>query len=768
MKSIRTKKTIPQQALWLLVLLVFGLSISPAIASTRTKDTILLIMRKLDKSNEQANNSLEESRRSCAEALTLSQQIQNDTLSIIAALQLGDLYSLKGQNKQALNYYNDALGLSQAIHYAKGICESLLKVGYIHYGWGTYDYALTFFRKGLQIAEQNGLKAQTARALNLVGKYYHTTGDYNQSVYYYNMAAEASQQLDDYDQSVNLYLNIGKTYISKEDIYMTLSYYLKAYELSEKSKNNLLKADVYNHLGSIYLLLEQADKSLEYHRKALSLRKEMNSPEAMATSYNNLGETFLYLARYDSAASALQKSYSLCLQTGYKKGTVKAMTNLGRVNNRTRNLSTASQYLTEALKISEDAGYNAGVVESSLTLAETYLLKKEYRQAIKLFEMSLSKMIPSNLNEFQADAFQGLYQSYLQLDELGQALSYHVKLIDAERKKLLAQSSRQLAELRVSFDLERKENDNQKLRQENELKQLKLTKRNWIIWSVMLILTFTIALCLSIYNRYIQKQKAHRSLQKLIAELELANTEKDKMFSIIAHELRNPLYWFQNLSEMLSRNHSKMSPEKLEKSLLSIDESAKNAFHLMDNLLNWSRARLNRITPKKTTLELSLLVDEILLMFKSIVSQKQIQFRISVPSGALIFADADMFGCVLRNLVSNALKYTPTRGEISVDAQKTEDGFFVITVCDSGIGVEENELRKLFTATNFNSSLGLMQEKGSGLGLKLCNEFTQLNGGKIWAKSKKGKGTCFSFTVPIPEVEAVTRKKQMQEIVVAN
>ncbi len=702
----------------------------------------------LKESREQTNHSLTNAQQKALDALKISHGVPNDTLQVQIRLQLGTVVSLRGDNREALRYFEQALELSEQSNYPRGHCNALLKIGTVFYTWGEYDKSLSFFQKSLELAEQNNYREEKVQALNFMGKYYHTRGYYNQSVEYYKAAAEAYQSLKDNDRLITLYLNMGKTYISEGNIYMTLNYYLKAFDACEKTGDQLLKADVYNHLGSIYLLLKQPDKSFEYHRKALKIRRSMKSPEAIASSCNNLGETFLYLSEYDSASVYLHESYQQCLLSGYRKGTVKALTNLGRANNGKEKFAQARVFLNKALQLSKEAGYDAGIVESTITLGQNCLQTGNYQQAVYYFEQSLSRMIPANLNEFQADAYRGLYECYSAQGKYQQALAYHVKLAEAERLQLMAEGDRQLAELRISFDLERKESDNQKLRQENELKQLALAQRSWIIWSVVVILAFTIALCLLIYGRYIQKRKAHNELQRLIRELELANTEKDKMFSIIAHELRNPLYWFQNLTEVLSKNHAQMTPEKLQKSLNAIDESAKNAFHLMDNLLNWSRTRLNRITPRKASHELSVLVRETLRMFETVLAQKEIELLTTIPENTMIYADADMFSCILRNLISNAIKYTPSQGRIRIESS-SDHQFCTVRVCDSGIGVPLPEADKLFSNNNFNSSLGLMQEKGSGLGLKLCKEFSVLNGGQVWVTSEKEHGTCFAFTVPL-------------------
>jgi signal transduction histidine kinase len=272
-----------------------------------------------------------------------------------------------------------------------------------------------------------------------------------------------------------------------------------------------------------------------------------------------------------------------------------------------------------------------------------------------------------------------------------------------------------------------------------------------------------ILLCVYVYNRFYLKKKANAKLEelnftitnrnlefkKLNKELELANKEKDKLFSIISHELRNPLYWLQNLAEVLSRKHTTMSEDKVKKTLLSMDESAKNVYHLMDNLLHWSRNKLNRVHPKKLRHNLYTLIADTTRMYETFLKQKEINFTLDIPKDIYIHADADLFACVIRNLVSNAIKYTPQGGKIGF-RQELSAHYVTLVLIDSGKGMTDLQLKSVFDFSDSNLSMpGLMQEKGSGLGLKLCRDFVEMNDGKLWADSISGIGTRFFFTVPL-------------------
>jgi len=281
-----------------------------------------------------------------------------------------------------------------------------------------------------------------------------------------------------------------------------------------------------------------------------------------------------------------------------------------------------------------------------------------------------------------------------------------------------------------------------------------------LMWLVIIALAFSLVFIIMFYLRFESKRKANKrleqlnnqivkqnnELEKLNKELENANREKDKIFSIIGHELRNPLYWFQNLTEMLSVRYNTMPTEKVQKSLVSLDESAKNAFHLMDNLLHWSRSRLNRITPKITGQSLDKLISESIRMYETIIKYKGIQLTTRLPKNTYIKVDPDLFTCVVRNLISNAIKFTPENGVIEITCESEKENI-IISVSDSGIGIQQKNTKAIFDMNSDFSTSGLMNEKGSGLGLKLCKEFVEMNGGRIWIGNSQHKGTNFSFTV---------------------
>jgi signal transduction histidine kinase len=223
---------------------------------------------------------------------------------------------------------------------------------------------------------------------------------------------------------------------------------------------------------------------------------------------------------------------------------------------------------------------------------------------------------------------------------------------------------------------------------------------------------------------------------------------KDKFFSIIAHDLKNPIGSFLNLSEVMFRTFDDFSREEMKEFIEALYESSQNLFKLLDNLLTWSRAQTGKIDFNPENFNLYAIVDSNLSLFKLNAENKKIKLTNNLNPGTYVFADINMINTVIRNLVSNSLKFTNEGGEIKAHS-KIHGDMLEISVTDTGIGMSEKIKNKLFRIDTHHTSVGTSNEKGTGLGLILCKEFVNRNGGDIRVESEVGKGSTFSFTVPI-------------------
>lgn len=231
--------------------------------------------------------------------------------------------------------------------------------------------------------------------------------------------------------------------------------------------------------------------------------------------------------------------------------------------------------------------------------------------------------------------------------------------------------------------------------------------------------------------------------------LEELNALKDKMFSVIGHDLRSPLSSVKMTLEFLSQvKKSEDDPfaENINIMLKTTDE----VFGLLENLLGWAKSESGNLNINKEVLKLDDIVFSIHMLNKGNIAQKNINFETDVTTSDTIFADLNTFKIVLRNLVSNSIKFTPDGGTIKILSEYKDDKVR-ITVADNGVGIEEENISKLFNPAIHHTTYGTKSEAGSGLGLTLCHDFIVKNDGRIWVESKLGKGTQFHIELPIDD-----------------
>jgi len=245
----------------------------------------------------------------------------------------------------------------------------------------------------------------------------------------------------------------------------------------------------------------------------------------------------------------------------------------------------------------------------------------------------------------------------------------------------------------------------------------------------------------------VARVKTHLRLKTIEEELFQANSTKDKMFSIIGHDLRGPIGNIKTMLHFLGGSWQKVTTNKIESLLQMAERSVENVYNLLENLLYWSRTQRGNMVYMKEHFPIVALIDETLSLLSSTAKIKEISFEKNISNDIKVYADIHSVTTVLRNLISNSIKFTESGGKIIVETQTT-DKFVTISVSDNGVGMSEAIKQKLFNKFSSVSTFGTNHEKGSGLGLLLCKEFVENNGGEIWVESEEMKGSKFSFTIP--------------------
>ena len=248
-------------------------------------------------------------------------------------------------------------------------------------------------------------------------------------------------------------------------------------------------------------------------------------------------------------------------------------------------------------------------------------------------------------------------------------------------------------------------------------------------------------------NTHLTIRRFQKQLEEQNARLRELNARKDKFLSMIAHDLRSPFSSLRGLIQFTAENIGEWDKSKLEEVIKLLDISTENLYALIENLLTWSRIQRGVIEYQPRSLDLREVVVRNINLIKTIAEQKEITIKNNIKASLPAYGDTNMIDAVVRNLLSNALKFTHPGGSVSVTA--TQDTQFVkISVTDTGIGLSKKNIAKLFRIDDRYKQLGTAREKGTGLGLLLCKEFIEKNGGKIGVESKVDKGSTFFFTLP--------------------
>lgn len=243
------------------------------------------------------------------------------------------------------------------------------------------------------------------------------------------------------------------------------------------------------------------------------------------------------------------------------------------------------------------------------------------------------------------------------------------------------------------------------------------------------------------------RRKAQDELKKKKQELEELVKMKDKFLSILAHDLRDPFNILIGYSDLILEQIKDYPPEKFEKYIQAINISSNNTYNLLNNILDWSKAQSGKISYRPEKVNLNKLVGFILMSANTSASNKNILLKSYIPDEYIASVDENMVKTVLRNLINNAIKFSFKNSHVVVEIAE-EKLQYIISVIDTGIGIKEEVLTDIFSPKFNMSEAGTANERGTGLGLKICKEFVNKWGGRIWVESQHGKGSTFSFSIP--------------------
>lgn len=663
-----------------------------------------------------------------------------DSVTILNNLGLNYAYSDLDKAK----FYSElALATAQAQGYGEGEVAALINIGYSFYDREKTDSAIYFFdqaiKKGQAIADYRGV----GNANNALGNLYRKMGDQVKSLTFYKEAL-VIQQKENHELGISAaYNNIGKTLTSLSAYDEAAKQLLKALAINEK--NGWERKAALNLMGIAQLKVDQQDESMafEYLDRIKAIEGLKDNLSIQSGLYNLYGIAYGKAGAFELAKTSFEKA--LKLYEDYNKTPYAPLHNYADLLNEQGKTIEAEQMALKALKLKKENNrmYSASYTLNLLT--EIYLESGQLDEALAASEEALDIVVARKAKSRERKTYLDLAKIYQAKGDFETALQFQLSYQHLQDSLFNAQRAAQQQAMLVLYESEKKQQ--QIALQEAEIKTQNVIQKQQEARQQALVIGigFAMVLLAIILWSYFKVKRARAHIASQNIQLSQLNQTKDKFFGIIAHDLRSPLIGLQGVGEQVDYFLKKGKTDRLEDISKSISDTTKRLNELLDNLLNWALLQNGMIPyhPRKVALRQT--VDAVIELLTPLAELKNVTFKNQINEKVAVYADEKAVNTILRNLISNALKFTED-GEVSIAVQD-EGQHANIIINDTGTGISAEQLPKLFELEK-ESKQGTMGEKGTGLGLVLCKELIELNQGTIQVASELGKGSRFIFDLP--------------------
>jgi signal transduction histidine kinase len=664
----------------------------------------------------------------------------------IRATELSDYDTLKPTAK--LNFLENlvdrdldsAIIIGNAILKESTVSDSILVgakilLGAAYYDLGQKDTSYSILNSVLEQAQTTGnrlieIKTRTQIASKLRDDY-----QFEKAIKHLISAERLLQNSDPIDLRFDILNRLGATHRKMKDYSSALNYFSYLEENYYYQLSQIQRYLLFVNKGNVYAVQKNYEKAEELFNKAYEETLTIdNRPDLRALITYNLGTLYYRQRKFDKSAKYVSESLRSYLKIGDQVNIERCYRVLGAINYDQNNFSQAEKYYLKALEIAQSIGHRKSILGNYRNLYLNYWAKGE--------KTNNSKYLMS-------------------------ALEYYSKWSSLNDSLYKVETAEKILELEKQYETEKKNAHITLLKKENELQEdeivLQRTQRNYLL-IVMLLVTGILGIFIYFYyynrkiNKLLQLQgkrilNQRNQISKQNKKLERSISTQNKLFSIIAHDLRSPLVSISNVSKLIGLYLNDKRYDELEAVAQMMEQKNEQVLDLTDNLLSWAKSKTEGLTPILEPIRFSEVLEDCMDLYQPIAKTKEIRLSHTDKKGLILWADRNMLRTVCRNLINNAIKFTPRGGSITVDYSKKKK-FVVLFVQDSGVGIPEEKIASLFEIDRAKSTPGTEGEKSSGLGLTVCKEFVDAMNGKIWAESEAGNGSRFCIKLPLynPEV----------------
>lgn len=595
--------------------------------------------------------------------------------------------------------------------------------------------ALELATHSLNLAKKISDNHFVAESENLIGVIQRNLGNYNQALVYHLRALKTAEEANDSIQLGFSYNNIGVIYRQRNNLNLATENVIHALRVFEAINHLDGMAFANLTLGTIFAFQKNYASSLVYYQYALNIREVQKNENEKARTLDHIAAVYLSIGKYDEALKSYQSLEKIYIKGNDKRGLGDCWIGIGKIYSVKKENKKAIDYFTKALTVFKELDYKEEIVIAARNLGLTYTKSNNPAAGFPLINQALSIAYKINSPKLISESLHSTAEYYELIGQLDSAMLYLKQYHTLKDSINEAEKFVTLANIEALYQSEKKERENRIL-----VQSIEAQKNQLYLLLIITLLIFILGFISLIRNK---------KLKKINAELKELHAMKDTFLRIIAHDLRAPFNAIFGLTDILLEDYKSLSEEEKHQFIEHIANASKQSYQLLENLLLWARTNTGRMDFSPQECKLKSLVDETVQLLNPTAKNKNIQLLTTIPEELKLTADTEMLKTVLRNLLSNSIKFTNEKdGLIKISAD--ENGNKIrITVSDNGVGMPENVRQNLFRIDQSISTKGTKGEKGTGLGLLLCKEFIDKHHGSITVESKLNEGSKFIIELPV-------------------
>jgi signal transduction histidine kinase len=602
------------------------------------------------------------------------------------------------------------------------------------YRYDKPDSAVYFANIGLNLARQLKNVPGQAIMLNQLGMIDDNIGQYENSRKKYLKALELYKQAGDTKGMAIENIRLGVVELRKGQYDKAIDYFLRSLELSRRNGNLLGQMESYITLGEAFAAQKKYPEAISYYHTAEKINSSIPFSNLSLNLFNDISIAYRETGKLAEAKPYLLKGIEQSNVPQYQGLNITLINTLASVYAKEGDIKTSIELQKSALEKARKINNYIRQIQTLTGLATTYG-KTDPTNALFYWKQALQLSESRNAYKEQVDELNAIADIYEHQQDYKAAYNARKKQYQLADEFFYKKMSKQIVSLQDAFELNQSKARVQELRFANNKQALE--RKVILIIMAGIIIIFVI---LAFY--YFKTRQLNRLLHKTNTDLQESNTVKDKLFSVLGHDLRSPFISVLNLLQIIDDD---LEPEQRKEILQRLEISTTASLETLDSLLRWGQMQIKGIPLNQTALQSTPLIERAVIFLSGVAESKGIKIINTVAADTVVIADADHFEFIIRNLLSNAIKFSKPGGEVLVYATITGSQV-AITVKDAGIGIAPHKLAGIFSLGT-ESTRGTDNESGTGLGLLLCKEFIEINGGSIAAESKPGSGSAFTITL---------------------